>query len=65
MLAVSAYVTPMLVGGMRVKTLAVVIVDTLLDQFQWPLGSALALTLSVATAAIALVFVSFTRIKWK
>lgn len=64
-LAVSAYVTPMLVGGMRVKTLAVVIVDTLLDQFQWPLGSALALTLSVATAALALVFVSLTRIRWK
>lgn len=64
-LAVSAYVTPMLVGGMRVKTMAMIVVDTLLDQFQWPLGSALALMLSVATAAVVLVFVWLTRVRWK
>jgi putative spermidine/putrescine transport system permease protein len=64
-LAVSAYVTPMLVGGMRVKTMAMIVVDTLLDQFQWPLGSALALMLSLATAAAVLVFVSLTRVRWK
>ena len=64
-LAVSAYVTPMLVGGMRVKTMAMIVVDTLLDQFQWPLGSALALMLSLATAAAVLVFASLTRIRWK
>lgn len=63
-LAVSAYVTPMLVGGMRVKTMAMIVVDTLLDQFQWPLGSALALALSAATAAIVLVFASLTRVRW-
>ena len=64
-LAVSAYVTPMLVGGMRVKTMAIIVVDTLLDQFQWPLGSALALMLSVATGAAVLVFISLTRVRWK
>jgi putative spermidine/putrescine transport system permease protein len=64
-LAVSAYVTPMLVGGMRVKTMAMIVVDTLLDQFQWPLGSALALMLSLATAATVLIFVSLTRVRWK
>jgi putative spermidine/putrescine transport system permease protein len=64
-LAVSAYVTPMLVGGMRVKTMAIIVVDTLLDQFQWPLGSALALMLSLATAAAVLIFVSLTRVRWK
>ncbi|WP_158813455.1 ABC transporter permease [Methylocapsa sp. S129] len=64
-LAVSAYVTPMLVGGMRVKTMAMIVVDTLLDQFQWPLGSALALMLSLATAAAVLVFVSLTRVRWR
>jgi len=64
-LAVSAYVTPMLVGGMRVKTMAIIVVDTLLDQFQWPLGSALALMLSAATAAAVLVFVRLTRVRWK
>jgi putative spermidine/putrescine transport system permease protein len=64
-LAVSAYVTPMLVGGMRVKTMAIIVVDTLLDQFQWPLGSALALMLSLATAAAVLIFASLTRVRWK
>jgi putative spermidine/putrescine transport system permease protein len=64
-LAVSAYVTPMLVGGMRVKTMAMIVVDTLLDQFQWPLGSALALALSVATGTVVLIFASLTRVRWK
>jgi putative spermidine/putrescine transport system permease protein len=64
-LAVSAYVTPMLVGGMRVKTMAMIVVDTLLDQFQWPLGSALALMLSLATAAAVVIFVCLTRVRWK
>jgi len=64
-LAVSAYVTPMLVGGMRVKTMAIIVVDTLLDQFQWPLGSALALMLALSTTAIVLLFVSLTRVRWR
>ena len=64
-LAVSSYVTPMLVGGMRVKTMAIIVVDTLLDQFQWPLGSALALMLALSTAAIVLLFVSLTRARWR
>jgi len=64
-LAVSSYVTPMLVGGMRIKTMAIVVVDTLLDQFQWPLGSALALMLSLATAAVVVVFARLTRMNWK
>jgi putative spermidine/putrescine transport system permease protein len=64
-LSVSAYVTPMLVGGMRVKTMAIIVVDTLLDQFQWPLGSALALMLSLATAAAVLVFATLTRVRWR
>ena len=64
-LAVSAYVTPMLVGGMRVKTMAIIVVDTLLDQFQWPLGSALALMLATATAAVVVLFAGLTRVRWK
>jgi len=63
-LAVSSYVTPMLVGGMRVKTMAIIVVDTLLDQFQWPLGSALALMLALSTAAVVLLFASLTRVRW-
>jgi putative spermidine/putrescine transport system permease protein len=64
-LAVSAYVTPVLVGGMRVKTMAVVIVDTLLDQFQWPFGSALALMLALTSALVIVAFVSLTRVRWR
>jgi putative spermidine/putrescine transport system permease protein len=64
-LSVSAYVTPVLVGGMRVKTMAVVIVDTLLDQFQWPFGSALALMLALTSALVIVAFVSLTRVRWR
>jgi putative spermidine/putrescine transport system permease protein len=64
-LAVSAYVTPVLVGGMRVKTMAVVVVDTLLDQFQWPFGSALALLLALASAIVIMIFVGLTRVRWR
>ena len=64
-LAVSAYVTPVLIGGMRVKTMAVIVVETLIDQFQWPLGSALALILSAAVCLVVVLFMRLTRIRWK
>ncbi|WP_118133018.1 ABC transporter permease [Oceanicella sp. SM1341] len=64
-LAVSSYVTPALVGGMRVKTMTVMVVDALIDQFQWPFGSALALSLAVSAGVIVLVFARLTRMKWK
>lgn len=64
-LAVSAYVTPVLIGGMRVKTMAVLVVETLIDQFQWPFGSALALILSTATALTVVLFMRLTRMRWK
>ena len=64
-LAVSAYVTPVLIGGMRIKTMAVIVVDTLIDQFQWPFGSALALMLSLSAALVVLVFTRLTAARWK
>jgi putative spermidine/putrescine transport system permease protein len=64
-LAVSAYVTPALVGGMRVKTMTVIVVDTLIDQFQWPFGSALALILAAAAALVVVLFLRATRMGWK
>ena len=64
-LAVSAYVTPVLIGGMRVKTMAVIVVETLIDQFQWPFGSALALILSAAAALVVVLFMRLTRIRWQ
>ncbi|MFI4994499.1 MAG: ABC transporter permease [Hyphomicrobiales bacterium] len=64
-LAISAYVTPALIGGLRVKTMAVTVVDALIDTFQWPFGSALALMLSAAGALCVVAFARLTRMKWK
>nr|WP_246698452.1 MULTISPECIES: ABC transporter permease [unclassified Rhizobium] len=64
-LSLSAYVTPALIGGLRVKTMAVSVVDALIDTFQWPFGSAMALTLSLTRAAIVVIFARLTRMKWK
>ncbi|MEZ5783807.1 MAG: ABC transporter permease [Rhizobiaceae bacterium] len=64
-LSLSAYVTPSLIGGLRVKTMAVTVVDALIDTFQWPWGSALALMLSVTGAVCVLIFARLTRMKWK
>jgi putative spermidine/putrescine transport system permease protein len=64
-LAISAYVTPALIGGLRVKTMAVTVVDALIDTFQWPFGSALALMLSIIGALCVIAFARLTRMKWK
>jgi len=64
-LSLSAYVTPSLIGGLRVKTMAVTVVDALIDTFQWPWGSALALMLSVTGALCVVIFARATRMKWK
>ena len=63
-LSVSAYVTPALIGGLRVKTVAVSVVDALIDSFQWPFGSALALILSVVGGLCVLAFARLTRMRW-
>ncbi|MBT9383968.1 ABC transporter permease [Pseudooceanicola sp. CBS1P-1] len=64
-LSLSSYVTPALIGGFRVKTTAVTVVDAMLDTFQWPFGAALALTLAVVGGGTVLIFARLTRIKWK
>ncbi|MBP0616667.1 ABC transporter permease [Jiella mangrovi] len=63
-LAISSYVTPALVGGMRVKTTTLLVVDALIDQFQWPFGSAMALILAVSAGVIVLIFARLTAMKW-
>ena len=64
-LSLSAYVTPALIGGLRVKTMAVSVVDALIDTFQWPFGSAMALLLSLTGGLVVAVFARMTRMKWK
>lgn len=56
-LAISAYVTPAMLGGARAKTMSVLIVQYLVDNFRWPAGAALALILAVtAIVSVALYF---------
>jgi len=64
-LSISAYVTPAMIGGLRVKTMAVSVVDALIDTFQWPFGSALALMLSIVGTLCVVAFARLTRMKWK
>jgi putative spermidine/putrescine transport system permease protein len=60
-LAASAYVIPMLIGGGRVLTMATVIVQQLLGGFLWPFGAALALVLSLAVIVALIGFTLITR----
>lgn len=45
-LTLSAYVTPVMLGGAQVKTVSVLVVQSLIDNFQWPAGAAQALVLT-------------------
>jgi len=60
-LAASAYVIPMLLGGGRVQTMATVIVQQLLGGFLWPFGAALALVLSATVALLLVAFALVTK----
>lgn len=54
-LTVSAYVIPSLLGGYNVLTAPLLIVQAVMDLFNWPLGSALAMVLfAVTVGAVAL-----------
>lgn len=55
-LAVSAYVIPTLLGGYNVLTSPLLIVQAVMDLFNWPLGSAMAMVLFVATIAVIVLF---------
>jgi len=46
-LTLSAYVTPVMLGGAQVKTTSVLVVQSLIDNFQWPAGAAQALVLTL------------------
>lgn len=55
-LAVSSYVIPILLGNSNVLVMPMLIVQTLLDAFNWPLGSALSMVFFGLTAATVAVF---------
>ena len=56
MLAVSPYVIPILLGASNVLVMPMLIVQTLLDAFNWPLGSALSMVFFGLTAALVAIF---------
>lgn len=55
-LAVSSYVIPILLGASNVLVMPMLIVQTLLDAFNWPLGSALSMVFFGLTAALLAIF---------
>lgn len=55
-LAVSSYVIPILLGNSNVLVMPMLIVQTLLDAFNWPLGSALSMVFFGLTAITVAVY---------
>lgn len=55
-LTVSSYVIPSLLGGHRVITVPLLVVQTVQQIFHWPLGSALAIVFFIITIAIVAVY---------
>jgi len=53
-LAASAFATPEIIGGRRLKTVATAAYDEFLNTLNWPLGAALAVLLLVATMIVLL-----------
>jgi putative spermidine/putrescine transport system permease protein len=55
-LAISSYAIPILLGGFKVLTVPLLITQTVLELFNWPLGSAMAITMFALTLFIILVY---------
>ncbi|MDQ8033920.1 MAG: ABC transporter permease [Bordetella sp.] len=53
-MAASAFATPAIIGGRRLKTVATAAYDEFLNTLNWPLGAALAMLLLLATVIVLL-----------
>lgn len=58
-LATSAFATPAIIGGRRLKVATTAIYDEFLNTLEWPLGAAIAMVL---LAGILLIIVSYNRL---
>ncbi|MCF3935207.1 ABC transporter permease [Acuticoccus sp. M5D2P5] len=58
-LSASAFATPSLIGGRRVKVVATTVYDEFLNTLNWPLGAAIAVILLVA---VLVIMISWNRI---
>ena len=59
-LSISAYVTPAMQGGTKGRTMSVLVVQYLVDNFRWPAGAALAIFMSAITLGIVFVSLRLT-----
>lgn len=63
-LAVTAYVTPSVLSGGKMKVLAMLIYDQVMVTFKWPLGAALSVLLLLASLAGILIYSRALRPAW-
>ncbi len=59
-LSISAYVTPAMLGGSQGRTMAVLVVQYLVDNFRWPAGAALAIFMAAITVSIIALYLRLT-----
>ena len=59
-LSISAYVTPAMLGGSKGRTMAVLVVQYLVDNFRWPAGAALAIFMAAITISIIVIYLRLT-----
>ncbi|MBS0437758.1 MAG: ABC transporter permease [Proteobacteria bacterium] len=64
-LAASAFATPAIIGGRRLKVVPTTIYDEFLGNLNWPLGAALAVVLVVIVLAVSLGMNRFVERRWK
>lgn len=59
-LSISAYVTPAMLGGTGGRTMSVLVVQYLIDNFRWPAGAALAIILAAVAVIIVGLYLRLT-----
>ncbi len=59
-LTISAYVTPILLGGFKVVIMPTLVIQQLLDAMLWPFGAALAFILSFSGAVVVYLYLKAT-----
>lgn len=60
-LSISAYVTPAMLGGGAGRTMSVLVVQYLVENFRWPAGAALAIVLALAAIVTVALFFAVTH----
>jgi len=59
-LTISAYVIPVLLGGLKFKILPTLVIQLLIDAFLWPFGAALAFVLALSGIVVVYLFIRIT-----